>query len=152
MELPYLKQECPLTLRQGLRIHYSVDPSYKKNVELVPAFYNHDIAHVLFGLSTSLEHESLADTRVIFGTNWGFQKYINDYLKNPEALKIIMKIFKEIGYVKGILVSFKTFPNIIRVIIDCMRMNKKWAVDPSEKLFNISLSEIRKEYNITIIN
>ena len=152
MKLTYLNQNCELTLEEGLKLHYGVDPSFKQNVEKVPAFYNHDIAHVLFGLSTSIKHESLADTRVIFGTNWGFKKYINDYLRNPEAIKIIMQIFKEVGYVKGILVSLKTFPNIIRVIIDCMKMNKKWEVNPSQGLLNTSLAEIRKDYNIKVIN
>ena len=108
MKLPYLKQECNLTLKEGLQIHYGVNPTFKKNVENVPAFYNHDIAHVLFGLSTEVEHESLVDTRIIFGTNWGVKKYMNDYLRNPKALKIIMRIFKEIGYFKGILLSLKS--------------------------------------------
>ena len=70
MKLPYLEQNCNLSLKEGLEMHYSVNPSFKKNVEIVPAFYNHDIVHVLFGLSTAVEHESLADTRVIFGTNF----------------------------------------------------------------------------------
>ena len=60
---------------------------------------------MLFGLSTDVRHESLVDTRVIFGTNWGFKKYVNDYFKNPNAVKIIMEIFKEIGYIKGTLLS-----------------------------------------------
>ena len=98
MALPYLEQKCTLTLREGLEVHYSVDSSYKKNLKIVPVFYNHDIAHVLFGLSTAVQHESLVDTRVIFGTNWGFKKYINDYFKNPDAIKIIMRIFEEIGF------------------------------------------------------
>jgi len=152
MELPYLKQKCSLTLREGLDIHYSVDPSYKKNVKLVPAFYNHDIAHVLFGLSTSVEHESLADTRVIFGTNWGFQKYINDYLKNPAAIKIVMHIFKEIGYVRGILLSLKSFPKILRTIIDCRKMSEKWRVNPSDNFLDSRLSDLRDKFNITVIN
>ena len=150
--LPYLKQNCDLTLDEGLKIHYSVDPTFKKNVELVPAFYNHDIVHVLFGLSTAVEHESLADTRVLFGTNWGFKKYMNDYLKNPKAIKIIMQIFRKIGYIKGVLISFKTFPSIIKVILDCRRMTKKWKLNPSENLLNSKLSDLRKEYNITVIN
>ena len=152
MELPYLKQDCSLTLREGLKIHYSVDSTYKKNVELVPAFYNHDIVHVLFGLSTAVNHESLVDTRVIFGTNWGFKKYLNDYLRNPDALKIIMDIFKKIGYMKGILLSFKSFPKLFKVIIDCRKMSKKWEVNPSMDLLNTRLSDLRSKYNITIIN
>tara|TARA_B100000029_G_C17490791_1_gene929012 strand:- start:74 stop:532 length:459 start_codon:yes stop_codon:yes gene_type:complete len=152
MKLPYLKQDCGLTLREGLEVHYSVDLSYKKNLETVPAFYNHDIAHVLFGLSTIVEHESLADTRVIFGTNWGFKKYVNDYFKNPDAVKIVMKIFKDIGYFKGILLSLKAFPKMLRVIIDCKKMTKKWKVNPSDNLLDTTLSDLRKEYNIKVIN
>ena len=152
MKLPYLNQNCELTLQECLQLHYGVDPSYKNNVKIVPAFYNHDIAHVLFGLTTYIKHESLVDTRVIFGTNWGLKKYINDYLRDPEAIKIIMRIFKEIGYLRGILISFKAFPNVIRVILDCRRMKKKWEVNPTDKLLNTSLSELRNEYNITVIN
>ena len=109
MELSYLKQNCELTLNEGLKVHYSVNPTFKKNVENVPAFYNHDIAHVLFGLSTAVEHESLADTRIIFGTNWGFQKYLNDYFKNPAAVKIIMGIFI-IFYIVAGFTDFKITP------------------------------------------
>ena len=152
MKLSYLKQECNLTLREGLELHYSIDSSYKENMKLVPAFYNHDIAHVLFGLSTAVNHESLADTRVIFGTNWGFKKYLNDYLKDPNAIKIIMKIFKEIGYIKGILLSLKSIPKLFKVIIDCKKMSKKWKLNPPDSLLNEKLSILRKKYNITIIN
>lgn len=152
MKLPYLKQECTLTLREGLEAHYSVDPSYKKNLEIVPAFYNHDIAHVLFGLSTIVEHESLADTRVIFGTNWGFKRYLNDYLKNPDAIKIIIKIFQKIGYIRGTLRSLKALPKALRVIIDCKKMTKKWEINPSDNLLDTSLYDLRREYNIKVIN
>ena len=152
MELPYLKQNCNLTLKEGLEIHYSVNESFKGNVELVPAFYNHDIAHILFGLSTEVQHESLVDTRVIFGTNWGFKKYLNDYIKNPEAIKIIMKIFKEIGYIKGIFLSLKALPKILWVIIDCKMMSKVWELNPTDDLLNTKLSDLRDEYNIKVIN
>ena len=152
MGLPYLKQNCDLTLNEGLKIHYSVDLTFKENVKIVPAFYNHDIAHVLFGLTTAVEHESLVDTRIIFGTNWGFKKYLNDYFKNPDALKIIMAIFKDIGYIKGIILSLKSLPAFFIIIIDCKRMSKKWKLNPTDDLLNTKLSDLRREYNITIIN
>ena len=152
MGLPYLKQNCDLTLNEGLKIHYSVDLTFKENIKIVPAFYNHDIAHVLFGLTTAVEHESLVDTRIIFGTNWGFKKYLNDYFKNPDALKIIMAIFKDIGYIKGIILSLKSLPAFFRIIIDCKRMSKKWELNPTDDLLNTKLSDLRREYNITIIN
>lgn len=152
MKLPYLKQNCNLTLKEGLEVYYGANESFKANVILVPAFYNHDIAHVLFGLSTNVKHEALVDTRVIFGTNWGIKKYMNDYLKNPDAQKIIMKIFKDIGYIKGILISLTALPKVMRVIVDCKKMSKVWMINPTDKVLNTNLSELRKEYNIKVIN
>ena len=152
MKLAYLNQDCKLTLKEGLQLHYSVDPSYKNNLDLVPAFYNHDIVHVLFGLKTTVDNESLADTRCIFGTNWGFKNYLFDYLQNPDALKIVLQIFKEIGFIKGVLLSIKSMPNIIRVLIDCKKMTKKWELNPCDELLNTKLSDLRKTYNISVIN
>ena len=151
-DLPYLNQSCELTLKEGLEFHYSVNPSFKKNVQIVPAFYNHDIAHVVFGLSTIVEHESLVDTRVIFGTNWGFKNYFRDYFNDSNATKIIMQIFKDEGYVKTILKSLKSFPNVIKVIWDCKKMRKKWSINPSHDILNTKLSLIREEYRIKVIN
>ena len=152
MELHYLTQECSLTLREGLVEYYSVDTSYKKNSELVPAFYNHDIVHVLFGLDTSVSNESLADSRCIFSTNWGFKKYFSDYFNNPNAIKIVKDIFKENGYIKSIFLSFFCIPKIFKVYIDSKRMYKKWELDPNDYLLNTKLSDLRNKYNITIIN
>ena len=152
MQLPYLLQNCDLTLKECLEIHYSINPTFKKNVKLVPVFYNHDLAHVVFGLSTKIEHESLVDTRIIFGTTWGFRKYVKDYFSDPNANKIIIQIFKDEGYLKTILKSLKALPKLIPVILDCKKMNMKWQLNPNEKILNTSLKVIRKKYNISIIN
>ena len=90
--------------------------------------------------------------RVILGTNWGFKKYMNDYIKNPDARKILMQIFKDIGYIKGIILSLKSIPKLFKVIIDCKKMSKKWKLNPPDELLNEKLSILRKKYNITIIN
>ena len=152
MELPYLKQNCELTLNEGLEMHYAADSSFKENLRIAPVFYNHDIAHVFFGLTTSIEHESLVDIRVIFGTNWGLKKYFNDYYKNPDAKKIVMKIFEDMGYVRAIILSMKSIPKILKVIINCKKMTKKWKLDSCSDLLNTKLSVLRKEYNVAIIN
>tara|TARA_B110001454_G_C12316243_1_gene265841 strand:+ start:59 stop:517 length:459 start_codon:yes stop_codon:yes gene_type:complete len=152
MKLPYLKQDCDLTLKEGLELHYRVNPSFEENVKLVPTFYNHDIVHVLFGLDTSIPNESLADSRCIFSTNWGFKKYFSDYFNNPNAVKIVKAIFKENGYIKSIFLSFICIPKIFRVCIDSKKMYKKWELYPNDDLLNTKLSDLRNKYNITIIN
>ena len=152
MHLAYLEQDCDLTLREGLKQHYAVDPSFKKNADLAPAFYNHDLAHVLFGLSTSPKHETLADTRVVFGTNWGAKKYMKDYFQDPKARQIVLSTIKDIGYLQLFLLSILSFGKVIRVIWDCRKMSKKWIINPSEELLDTKLCDLRKEYNITVIN
>ena len=152
MNLPYLKQECELTLKEGLEFHYSMNPTFRENTRKAPVFYNHDLAHVLFGLNTTIEHEAIVDFRCMFSTNWGIKKYTVDYFRDPESINIIKSIIKEAGYIKSIFGGFKSFPKMIKVIFDSKKMFKKWAINPDEKLLNTKLSDLRKEYNITVIN
>ena len=152
MSLPYLQQHCDLTLREGLEFHYGENPTFKENSILVPAFYNHDIVHVLFGLDTSIENEGLADCRCMFSTTWGIKKYISDYFGDPNAMKVIHNIMKEAGYIRGTLMGIKSFPLMIKVYFDSKRMYKKWRIDPVDKKLDTSLSDLRSEYNIKVIN
>ncbi len=152
MNLPYLKQDCELTLNEGLKMHYSVNPTFRENTRKAPVFYNHDLAHVLFGLDTSIEHEAIVDFRCMFSTNWGVKKYTVDYFKDPESIKIIKNIMKEIGYFKSILGGLKSLPKMIKVVFDSKNMFKKWEINPNERLLNTKLSDLRKEYNIKVIN
>ena len=152
MNLPYLKQDCELTLIEGLKMHYSVNPTFRENTRKAPVFYNHDLAHVLFGLDTSIEHEAIVDFRCMFSTNWGVKKYTVDYFKDPESIKIIKNIMKEIGYFKSILGGLKSLPKMIKVVFDSKNMFKKWEINPNERLLNTKLSDLRKEYNIKVIN
>ena len=152
MNLPYLEQDCDLTLRDGLELHYGVNPAFKENTNLVPAFYNHDIAHVLFGLDTSIENEGLTDFRCMFSTTWGVKKYISDYFKDPNAMKVLLNIFKEAGYIKSIFNGFKSFPLWFKVYVDSKKMYKKWEINPDDSKLDMKLSDLRSDYNITVIN
>ena len=152
MNLPYLKQECKLTLSEGLEMHYGVNPTFRENTRKAPVFYNHDLVHVLFGLNTTIEHEGIVDFRCMFSTNWGIKNYTVDYFRDRESLKIIKGIMKEAGYVKSIFGGLKSFPKMIKVIFDSKKMSKKWEINPTERLLNTRLSDLRKEYNITVIN
>ena len=152
MNLPYLKQECELTLKEGLEFHYSMNPTFRENTRKAPVFYNHDLAHVLFGLNTTIEHEAIVDFRCMFSTNWGIKKYTVDYFKDPESIKIIKSIIKEAGYIKSIFGGFKSTFKIIKVLFDSNKMSKKWKINPDERLLNARLSDLRNEYNIKVIN
>jgi len=65
--LIYQKQECELTLREGIKVYvdYLIEngktPLIDANAEST-LIRDHDASHVIFGLDTSLEEESLLDT------------------------------------------------------------------------------------------
>ena len=67
----FQEQDSLQTLREGLDEFYSINSQFKELVEKnspnARVFKEHDYTHVLFGLGTSIEEESLLDTYVIWG-------------------------------------------------------------------------------------
>ena len=71
INLSFQKQQCHLTLEQGLgEYHAFLKANGKKQLIDTPGstvIRDHDATHVIFGLDTSLEEESLLDS-------WVFQE------------------------------------------------------------------------------
>ena len=97
----FQEQDSLQTLREGLDEFYSINSQFKELVEKnspnARVFKEHDYTHVLFGLGTSIEEESLLDTYVIWGMkfNWGV---IIDFYKDPEYKEVIGDMVTEHGW------------------------------------------------------
>ena len=65
----FQKQNSEQTLREGLEEFYSINTQFRDLAEKdnpnAHIFKEHDYTHVLFGLGTSIEEESVLDTYVI---------------------------------------------------------------------------------------
>ena len=65
----FQKQNSEQTLKEGLEEFYSINPAFKEILNIdspnTRIFKEQDYTHVLFGLGTSIEEESLLDTYVI---------------------------------------------------------------------------------------
>jgi hypothetical protein len=59
-------------------------------------FRSHDIAHVVFGLDTTLADEALADAWTLLGTDVGLRRYVRYLRTNPEA----QQLMKQIGWAR----------------------------------------------------
>ena len=98
--LNFQKQDSTQTLEEGLQEFYSINPKFKELLEKdspnAKVFKEHDYTHVLFGLGTSIEEESLLDTYAIWGMkfNWG---KIFDFYKDQEYKELIGDIFSKYG-------------------------------------------------------
>jgi hypothetical protein len=152
----FQNQNSQQTLKEALEEFYSINVQFKnlveKNSPNAKVFKEHDYTHVIFGLGTSIEEESLLDTYVIWGMkfNWGV---IFDFYKDPEYKEVIGDIVNKYGGYWGIFkIYLSLMPLKFRVFLRCMKMKKKWHYhDISERLLNRTLEDIRQEYNIVLL-
>ena len=152
----FQQQNSEQTLREGLEEFYSINTQFRDLAEKdnpnANIFKEHDYTHVLFGLGTSIEEESLLDTYVIWGMKFNWRKIINFY-NDPEYKEVIGDIVKKHGGYWGIFkIYMSLMPVKFSVFLRCMKMKKKWNYhDISDEMLNTKLCNLRQEYNIKLI-
>ena len=152
--LSFQSQNCDLTLEEGLEEYRSyLRFNGKKQLIDKPnstIIRDHDATHVVFGLDTSLEQESLLDSWVLWGCQWKF-KELFAYQKLPELKELNKFLQKEVGYLKLALIAFKLIPLKRRIRRRTKAMNKKWPFNSPDSLMNQRVCDLRKEYGIKIL-
>ena len=152
--LSFQSQNCDLTLEEGLEEYRSyLQFNGKKQLIDKPnstIIRDHDATHVVFGLDTSLEQESLLDSWVLWGCQWKF-KELFAYQKLPELKELNKYLQKEVGYLKLVLIVFKLIPLKRRIRRRTKAMNKKWPFNSPDSLMNQRVCDLRKEYGIKIL-
>lgn len=112
----YLTQDSQQTLREGLdEFRAGIPKPWGGNDPSSPVgqlFQCHNICHVVFGLSTDLRDEVLADTWAMLGTTVGFWRYL-EYLtvSDPQA------ILKEIRIEGSLAVTVTMLPRVFRAYV-----------------------------------
>ena len=86
---------------------------------------DHDATHVIFGLDTTIEQESMLDTWVLWGTEFKW-KYLLSYIGKQELKELQKKLFEEIGVLKLIYTALKIAPIKLKIILRALKMKKKW--------------------------
>lgn len=150
--LRYQMQDSPLTLAEGLAEYYAANLGrVTRPADLPPEsaalFKSHDACHVIFGLSTTLADETLADTRTVFSCNVGLRRYAAYLRTDPQA----KALFAELGWVKGIAITLACLPRIARAAFEALRMTKRWPWAPPESYAARTLTDLRREYGIRVI-
>jgi hypothetical protein len=103
--LEYQKQNCQLTLREGLECYYRSFPKSKEILKDSPEsgylLRDHDCTHVIFGLDISIDQEAILDIWVLWGSSFKW-KYLISYEKLPQIKDLQKRLFNEFG-IKGFL-------------------------------------------------
>ena len=151
----FQKQDSSQTLEEGLEEFYSINPAFKELLEIdspnTKVFKEHDYTHVLFGMGTSMEEESLLDTYVIWGMkfNWGS---IIDFYRDPDYSQFIKSLIgKYGGYWSIFKIYMKLMPIKFKIFRLCKKMTKRWNYHTTENYLNKTLKDIRQEFNIKLL-
>lgn len=147
--LRYLERECSLTLAEGLAEFSSAQAGLivaDESTELGRLTRAHDCCHVLFGLTTAIEDEALADTWTLFGSTVTLREY-SHYLQQDE----FTKLFKEIGVWNMIRGTLRSLPDVVRVIRRSRRMTTKWPFFDYPRYLDTPIVELRRRFGIDVL-
>lgn len=148
----YLDPNSRLTLREGLAEYRAanVGEGFFEESELRQEaralFHNHDRVHVVFGLTTDVRHEVLADSWTLLGADIPWRDYLA-YIREPAARKAI----ENIGTCHALWVSLLTLPDIVRVYFRSRAMTKMWPWADHESFLDVPLVELRQEFGIRLL-
>jgi len=152
--LEYQKQNCDLTLQEGLECYYKSFPEtteiFGDNNESGTLLRDHDCTHVIFGLDISIEQESILDSWVLWGSKWEL-KYLLGYQKLPQIKKLYKDLVNEIGYFGFIKILWKLSGIKRKVIFRTFKMKKKWPFKMPEEYLSMKISDLRKMHGIKVL-
>ena len=111
---------------------------------------DHDVTHVIFGLDTSIEQESMLDSWVFLATKWKLKELLA-YNKLPEIKQLYKDFWHDPGYFKLFMTAIKLLPIKLTIWKRAKQMNKKWPFVSPDSYMNHKVCDLRKEYGIKIL-
>ena len=150
----YQEQNSNLTLREGLEDYYNSFPSskdiFKDDNNSGTLLRDHDCTHVIFGLDISIDQEAILDVWTLFGSSYKWS-YILKYRDLPQLKGLYNSLWKEFGLHGFIKIYLKLSPILVKAFFRTRKMKKKWPFMVPEHLFDKKISDLRKEYGITVL-
>jgi hypothetical protein len=152
--LSFQSQNCNITLAEGIEEYRAyLQVNGKKQLIDAPGstiIRDHDATHVMFGLDTSIEQESMLDSWVFLGTKWKLKELLA-YNKLPELKQLYKDFWRDPGYFKLLMVAIKLAPIKLKIRRRAKQMNKKWPFVSPDSLMDQKVCDLREEFGIKIL-
>ena len=152
--LSFQSQNCNITLAEGLEEYRAyLQANGKKQLVDAPGstvIRDHDATHVMFGLDTSIEQESMLDSWVFLGTKWKLKELLA-YNKLPEIKQLYKDFWHDPGYFKLFLTTIRLLPIKLKIRKRAKQMNKKWPFVSPDSLMDQKVCDLREEFGIKIL-
>lgn len=140
-----------LSLKEGLidfqkrnAKYFSKEPHSFEGNEFLKC---HDITHLVFGCDTSLYGEGLVKIWSSFGTTESFLKITKGY-HSAKAFHLV----REYSYKHVLKNIFRLVRSIPRVLLRVHQMSKPWPFKSYHDYLDVPIYQIRKEFNIKVLN
>ena len=154
INLSFQSQDCDITLAEGLEEYRAyLQANGKKQLVDAPGstvIRDHDATHVIFGLDTSIEQESMLDSWVFLGTKWRLKELLA-YNKLPEIKQLYKDFWHDPGYFKLFLTTIRLLPIKLKIRKRAKQMNKKWPFVSPDSLMDQKVCDLREEFGIKIL-
>ncbi len=155
----YTDKNCTQTLRQGLEEYYAVNPNITDPRELPPEFARillaHDVSHVVLGCDTDMYDEIKLLPLGFWTSDFKFSDYLRtnrDPTIKPAIDIMYNDLVKEHGvlwlYASILVVLPRLLPELVVMWFKTRGDRKYYPFLGYEPLFDISLLEIRKEFDL----
>ena len=150
MILAYQRQDSRLTLADGLSAYRDAYPQLIAPSASEPGlrdFLNaHDRCHIIFGLTTSIRDEAMADTWTLFGSDGAWREYAR-YLRHPQ----VNNLFADIGYWPILRESTRSLHAIYSAWKHARRQTAKWPFWNSKSHLGQPLCDLRRKFGIELV-
>ncbi|MDG2046761.1 MAG: hypothetical protein P8J79_06045 [Halioglobus sp.] len=153
--MEFLKQQCTLTLREGLQELYLNNPEVAATSNHKgKTFQDHDLTHVIFGCDTSISGEIALKPWILFGTTISLRE-----LKDYAADEDVQRLNKEGETLLGgpLLASLKAvfifLPQFFTTwLFRVRKMHQKWPHSSvTADMFDTKIAVLRSAYGIKVL-
>ncbi len=144
----FLAQDCPRTLREGMAEFAAAQPGLlaPPDPELARFIAAHDACHVLFGLTTTVADEALADLWTMLATDMPVRRYAG-YLRRPE----LSALFVEVGAWRITTVLLRSLPRIGRLLLRARRMPARWQFWSYAEHLDTPVATLRRQLGVRVV-
>lgn len=144
----FLAQDCPRTLREGMAEFAAAQPELLTPADPEAARFiaAHDACHVLFGLTTALDDEVLADVWTMLATDLPARRYVA-YARHPE----LAPMFVATGAWRLALATARNLPRLVRVAWRARRMPARWPFWAYAEHLDAPLAGLRRRFGVRVV-
>ena len=153
--MQFLKQDCSLTLREGLQELYLNNPDVAETSNRKgKIFRDHDLTHVIFGCDTSINGEIALKPWILFGTTISLRE-LKDYAADEDVQRLNKEGEALLGgtLVATVKMMFIFLPQFFTTwLFRVRRMHQKWPHSSiSPDMFDTKISDLRRAYGIEVL-